>query len=210
MAEIISLILILAILFFSIIIHEYSHGRIAALLGDPTAKAAGRLTLNPLAHIDPFGTFILPITLFITTLQLGRPFAIGYARPVPINPANFTNPKKGMMWVGLAGPASNFILALIFSLLRAIITMPFLREIFAYAVLVNVILAVFNLIPIPPLDGSRVLLYFLPYKYASPYLKLERYGFLIILLLFFTRIIHLLVLPVISFILRLLQVPMQV
>lgn len=210
MIELFAFPLIVAILFFSIIVHEYSHGFIASLLGDPTPKISGRLTFNPCAHIDLFGTIILPVTLLIITTQMGYPFAFGYAKPILINPAKFSNPRKGIMWVGIAGPLSNFILALILSILHWLPFPSFLQELFEFGIIINVILGIFNLIPLPPLDGSRIVLAFLPYEYAYHYTKLERFGFIIILVLFMTRILHWLILPLAGVLLSLLGVNTQV
>lgn len=207
MVDTIVLILIIAILFLSIIIHEYSHGRVADFFGDPTPRAAGRLTLNPLAHIDPFGTILLP--LIIILVGKGHLPPVGYAKPVPINPTNFSLPRKGIMWVGLAGPLSNLALAVIFALLRIIVFFPFLRELCAYGVWINVALAMFNLVPIPPLDGSRAMASLLPYKYAYHYIRLEKYGFIIVLLLFFSGALQYTLLPLISFICMLMGVPIS-
>jgi len=153
------------IIIFSAIIHEYAHGWMALRQGDPTAKDAGRLTLNPLAHIDPFGTVMLPLILLI----VGGIF-IGYAKPVPINPYNFRNPKRDTALVSLAGPGSNFIVAIILGLFirffdasPALVTMiPFLESV----VYINVLLGLFNLIPVPPLDGSKILMSAMPYDKA--------------------------------------------
>lgn len=192
------LFFIILILFFSIVIHEYFHGVVAYKLGDLTPKVSGRLTLNPIAHIDPFGTIILPLSLLVITSQLGQPFSLGYAKPVPINPNNFKNPKKDMMWVGIAGPLSNLALAL---MLILFIKLNFLGgglySIFIYGLFINLILAIFNLLPIPPLDGSRIVLAFLPYKQAHQYLKLETYGFVIIISLIFLGVLNWFVFPIV-------------
>ncbi|MBW2064292.1 MAG: site-2 protease family protein [Deltaproteobacteria bacterium] len=176
---------------FSIVIHEVSHGWMAYRLGDRTAKTMGRLTLNPLPHIDPVGTIILPLIMII----LGGP-VFGWAKPVPFNPYLF-NPKvdikKGTMMVALAGPLSNFTMAFAASFLfvfaqKFLSALPGLIYIsllqLAHAlILINLILGSFNLVPIPPLDGSKVLMGLLPNKYAAHYLMLERYGFVLIMIL---------------------------
>ena len=177
----IEIILLIIILLFSITIHEYAHGLMAYKLGDNTPKISGRLTINPLKHIDILGTIIMPILLIIVTNGI---FAFGYAKPVPINPYNFKNPRKDIMWVGLAGPASNFLIALILSIiLRMDLLGGIIKEALQYGVVINLILFIFNLIPLPPLDGSRIVSAFLSYKTAYRYLKLETVGFIIIILL---------------------------
>jgi len=177
----IEIILLIIILLFSITIHEYAHGLMAYKLGDNTPKISGRLTINPLKHIDILGTIIMPILLIIVTNGI---FAFGYAKPVPINPYNFKNPRKDIMWVGLAGPASNFLIALILSIiLRMDLLGGIIKEALQYGVVINLILFIFNLIPLPPLDGSRIVSAFLSYKNARRYLKLETVGFIIIILL---------------------------
>lgn len=160
------------------IIHEYSHGAIADYLGDPTARIAGRLTLNPLAHIDWFGTVILPLILYLSTGM-----AFGYAKPVPYNPYNLKNQKRDPGLVAVAGPASNFLLALIFGLLiRFLPASENFLQILSIGVYANVLLLVFNLVPIPPLDGSKVLFAFLPDNSSAIKFRifLERYGTLIL------------------------------
>ena len=157
----------------AVILHEYAHGWVALKLGDPTAKLLGRLTLNPLKHIDPIGTILVPI---ITKLTLGFPF--GWAKPVPVNFTNLRNPKRDMILVAAAGPAINIVLALIASVL-----FPLGPQIFGLAVVINLMLAVFNMIPIPPLDGSRILAGFLPTSLARQYLFLEPFGFIILIVL---------------------------
>jgi Zn-dependent protease len=172
----------LLILVMSVVIHEVSHGYAAYLQGDPTAFYAGRLTLNPLKHIDPIGSIVIPI---ITTLA-GFPF--GWAKPVPFNPYNLRNQKWGELLVAIAGPASNIIIALIFGLIirfGALSLPATFISLSISVVIVNLGLAIFNLIPIPPLDGSKILFAFLPLRFMQYRAQLERYAFFIILLLVF-------------------------
>lgn len=199
--------ILIACIFSSMVCHEYAHGWVAWKLGDPTAKAAGRLTLNPLKHIDLFGTVILPL-LLLTLRFLGLDiFVFGWAKPVPVNFLRLNNPKRDMMWVGLAGPAVNIVLG---TALIPLIYLEFLpwaiREIVAVFIVINFIFAVFNLIPIPPLDGSRFVMGLLPRKLAVSYAKLERYGMLIIVVLLYFGLLGKIVLPVIGFIGNLLGV----
>lgn len=165
----------------SAVIHEYFHAWAANQLGDPTAKRAGRLTINPLAHIDPFGTIFLPLIL----LMAGSRFLFAYARPVPFNPYLLRNQKYGPALVALAGPLANFLLALIFGLLIRLLPITPFTLFLSIVVSANVLLMVFNLIPVPPLDGSRILFSFLPSSSLRYQLALERYGFIIILALLF-------------------------
>lgn len=182
----------------SITLHEYAHGWMASKLGDPTPKQAGRLSLNPLVHIDPFGTIILPILLLVITSRLGgQPFAIGYAKPVPINPYHFRNPKKDTALVGLAGPSMNILIAVLLSLLIRGGFSLFTSAI-VLGIMINLILAIFNLIPIPPMDGSRVFISFLPRKIAHVYRKIEPYGFFIIMFLFTTGFFKWFIMPLVD------------
>lgn len=187
--EIFWLLISLMILFFSVVIHECAHGWVAHKLGDPTAYYAGRITLDPRPHIDPIMTLIVPIVLFLMS-----GFVFGAAKPVPINPSNFRNPEKGLMLSSLAGPISNLLLALIGLVLFILLATSglvtssslatFIMILFYHFIIINVLLALFNIVPIPPLDGSRILRYFLPWDMKATLDRIEPYGFIIILLLF--------------------------
>ena len=181
----------IAVLLFSVIIHEVSHGVVAYMLGDPTAKLMGRLTLNPIPHIDPFGTIIVPLLLMVPAL-FGMPTVIfGWAKPVPYNPYNLRYQRWGGAIVGLAGPAANFLLALTFGLaLRFIDVDSALSPLFPIAlvfgiiVYLNLLLGIFNLLPIPPLDGSKIL-FALPGMPRELEQFLTRYGFFLLILFIF-------------------------
>lgn len=201
-------------LIFAIVLHEVAHGWVADRLGDHTARDMGRLTLNPVSHIDLVGTIIMPI---LCILAHGPIF--GYAKPVPINPYNFRDPKKGMAMSSIAGPGINIIMAISFSFLLRVVmpalegslpkqswewfAMP-LALMFGFGVVINVALAILNLIPIPPLDGSRIVYWMLPDKYATVYYKLERYGLIILILLMATNILGRIIMPIIRPIVTLL------
>ncbi|OIO33328.1 MAG: hypothetical protein AUJ70_03425 [Candidatus Omnitrophica bacterium CG1_02_40_15] len=200
-----NLFLNLCIFFFAVIIHEYAHGWVAWKLGDSTARFMGRLTLNPLAHIDPIGTIFLPLILLITH----SPVLFGWAKPVPVDFFNLKNPKQGMIWVGLAGPAANILFAIALSLLLKIplLTSSYLAvSVITTAIIVNLVLAVFNLVPIPPLDGSRVMMGLLPYNLSVEYAKIEPYGFIIIFALLWMNAINTIIWPVVISLARLLGV----
>ncbi|WP_297219139.1 site-2 protease family protein [uncultured Desulfovibrio sp.] len=178
------------------ILHEVAHGMVARRLGDPTAYTMGRLTLNPLPHIDPLG-----LVCFVLTSLAGG-FIFGWAKPVPVNPRFFRKPARDMMWVALAGPLANLGLAVAFGLGMSLClalwpqllysqtpTQLFLFQMCAQGVLVNFCLMWFNLIPLPPLDGSRVVANFLPFRLAMSYARLERYGFILLLVLLFSGVL---------------------
>lgn len=172
------------ILLFSVILHEVMHGFVALKFGDTTAQRMGRLTLNPIPHIDLFGTILLPVLLIFT----GSPILFGWAKPVPINPLNFRSIRKGELFVSAAGILANFALAAaaaaIYHVLNALPQQfPFIiGAILQFTIKINLVLGVFNLFPIPPLDGSKILLSQLPLHLAKEYEKLDRYGFLLLLI----------------------------
>ena len=174
-------IISLAILIYSVILHEVAHGFVAERLGDPTARVKKRLTLNPLPHIDPMYTIVLPLILLLTNAGI----IFGAAKPVPVDPYNFKDPKKDTAIVSLAGPLTNILIALLFSLLLRAVPTDFIREISLVAIHLNVGLAVFNLIPIPPLDGSKILAGVLSDNLAESMYRLQNYGLTLIFIIFF-------------------------
>ena len=178
-------------------VHEYAHGYVAYRFGDPTAKAQGRLTMNPIKHIDPIGALAFII------------MKIGWAKPVPVNPAYFKNPARDMLWVSFAGPGANMLTAiasgiilklmlLLTGIVPMFIFMP-VAKMLAASVWINVMLGIFNLVPIPPLDGSKIVVGLLPSEMAAAYAKLEPFGFVILLVLFYTGVISKVFLPLINF-----------
>jgi Zn-dependent protease len=184
----------------AVILHEISHGAVAYLLGDTTARDAGRLTLNPIPHIDPIGTIALPALLIFT----GAPFLFGYARPVPVNFGHLYWPKAGMVLVAAAGPVTNFILATISAILLHLVGAEagLLTSILLASVVMNVVLGVFNLIPIPPLDGGRVMTGLLPLPAARAYSRIEPFGLLLIVLLLASGNLNTVIGPVVDALLK--------
>jgi Zn-dependent protease len=184
--------LMAVVLLFSVVVHEVAHGYVALLNGDPTAKMLGRLTLNPVPHIDLVGTILVPVLLMISHAGI----LFGWAKPVPVNPLNYRNYRWGEFTVSAAGPLSNLVLASIFAmLLRLNLSNPGLVQLIYFGVSINIILALFNLLPIPPLDGSHVLSILLPRELARLYDYLQPVGFILILILFYTGILWAILMP---------------
>lgn len=183
-ADILQTVLIYALpVLFAITVHEAAHGYAARHFGDNTAAMMGRLTLNPLKHIDPIGTILMPVLLYFAT---SGAFLFGYAKPVPVNFSHLRNPRRDMIWVALAGPMSNFAQAVLwalvlFTMLLSGIDERFFLEMARAGILVNLVMWAFNLFPIPPLDGGRVLVALLPWKQAQAVSRIEPYGFFIVL-----------------------------
>ena len=190
---------IIVILFSAIVFHEYAHGWMANRLGDPTAKLAGRLTLNPLKHVDPIGTVLLPGILIAMRMLGYNTFIFGWAKPVPVNFYKLRNPRRDMMWVGMAGPVINVILAIVFAqCLNFDLSLENFRLV-VLGIFINLLLAIFNMIPIPPLDGSRLVMGLLPTQWVIPYSKLERYGILIVFVLLYFGLFEQVVLPAVNY-----------
>jgi Zn-dependent protease len=180
------------VLLFSVIVHEMAHGYVALRNGDPTAKMMGRLTLNPIPHIDPIGTILLPLLLLFS----GSGIIFGWAKPVPVNPLNYRHYWWGEASVSAAGPLSNLALAVLFSLVLHLGPLNLgLMKLAYFGVTINILLALFNLIPIPPLDGSHILALLLPRELARLYAYLEPVGFILLLILFYTGLIGVFIMP---------------
>jgi len=186
---------------FAITLHEAAHGWVANKLGDPTAKRLGRITINPIKHIDPVGTIVVP--LFLATVS---PFVMGWAKPVPVQPQYFKSPLLDMALVAVAGPVSNFFMACFWAMfiqlslaaLQPSTLLIFLAEMGKNGIIINIVLMVLNLLPIPPLDGGRVVAGILPPKLALPFMQLERFGMIIILLLLVSGILGKIMWPVVE------------
>jgi Zn-dependent protease len=184
MNELFSIAIFAVPLVLAITLHEAAHGYVARYFGDHTASDRGRISLNPLKHIDLVGTILLPGLLLLTH----APFLFGYAKPVPVDPRQMRRPLHDMMWVAAAGPGMNLLLATLSALALAPVTglaaVPWLHQLLWFSFEINLVLAVLNLLPIPPLDGSKVLAGLLPLELARPYVQLNRFGMLIVLILF--------------------------
>lgn len=191
------------LLIIAMTVHESFHGWTAYKLGDTTAKYSGRLTLNPMAHIDPVWTILIPLLLFISS---GGQLIFGAAKPVPINYWALKNPKRDIIWVGASGPLSNLIFAFLLSILLKIPLPLVLYFIIVNLIVINLVLGVFNLIPIPPLDGSRILMGLLPEGAALRYAQIEPYGFIIVIILVWLGVFGRIIWPLIEFLLKLLGI----
>lgn len=198
---------------FAITLHEAAHAYAARYFGDSTAFLAGRMSMNPIKHIDLLGTIIIPIMLYLAT---DGKFVFGYAKPVPVDFSALRNPKKQMAWVALAGPAANFVMALGWMLLALVeaaagVTEPFFLRMAQAGILTNILMFAFNLVPIPPLDGGRILTSALPHAMAYKFARIEPYGFYIVLALIYFKILNFFVVPLAmltEFVLRMLLTPL--
>ncbi len=194
---------------FAITLHEAAHGYAARHFGDPTAWQAGRISLNPFRHIDPVGTILIPIAILLFS---GGTFLFGYAKPVPVDFGRLHHPKRDMLWVAAAGPAANLLMAMFWALLLKLawlmpsneFTLP-LSEMSKVGIVVNCVLMVLNLLPLPPLDGGRIAVSLLPYPLSWKFAQLERWGFPILLLLMFTGILSIILNPLVSLAARMIE-----
>ncbi len=192
-------LVILAVLLFSIILHEYAHGFIAYKNGDDTAYLLGRLTFNPIKHIDIFGTIILPFICYLSHLPM-----FGWAKPVPVNFLRLNNPKRDMAKVAFAGPAANLLLVALCVIIFKILILSGSKDLMLlktlnYTLQINLLLAIFNLIPVPPLDGSKIVAGFLPTQQAIKYLRMERFGMIFVILLILLGGFRLIIVPILNF-----------
>ncbi|MDR1350035.1 MAG: site-2 protease family protein [Zoogloeaceae bacterium] len=190
-------------LIFAITLHEAAHAYVARYFGDDTAARLGRITLNPLSHIDPFGTLLLPAGLFLLS---GGQFAFGYAKPVPVNFARLKNPKADMLWVAAAGPCANLLMVIAWALLHKLVfnvpVNPYTQALVSmclFGVTFNLVLMLLNLLPLPPLDGGRIVVSLLPMRQAIAFSRLEPYGMIILLILILTKALDAILLPLLNF-----------
>ena len=189
----------------AITLHEAAHGYVARLFGDPTAWLAGRISLNPLRHVDPVGTLIVPgVLLALSSFVGGQPLLFGWAKPVPVDFSRLRHPKKDMLWVAAAGPASNLFMAMMWALFfKLALVMPEnayrspLGHMADAGMQINIMLMVVNLVPIPPLDGGRIAVSLLPFRLALKYARIEPYGFFILIFLLYTRLLDVVLWPMI-------------
>lgn len=201
MNEIIQTIAVYALpVIFAITLHEAAHAYAAKYFGDSTAYMMGRMSLNPVRHIDPLGTLVLPVAMYLVT---SGAFVFGYAKPVPVEWGNLRKPKRDMAWVALAGPAANMVMAFLWLVLAIVlraahIDEPFFLRMAQAGVWINLLILAFNLFPIPPLDGGRVMTSILPHKYAYKFAQIEPYGFFIVLGLVFLKLMHYWIIPVMA------------
>src|SRR5262245_54750333 len=185
---------------FAITLHEAAHGYVARMFGDQTAWMLGRVTLNPLKHIDPVGTVLVPLSLLlISKLMGGGGFLFGWAKPVPVNFGNLRHPKRDMLWVAAAGPAANFAMAVAWAFVAKLSTSKGIDLMASIGIITNVVLMVLNLFPILPLDGGRIAVSLLPHRLAMSYARLEPYGFMLVILLLVTGALNVLMMPFVNF-----------
>ena len=211
--SLVRIILLAVPVVFAITLHEAAHGYAARHFGDTTAWAAGRISLNPLRHIDPVGTLLVPGAIFaLSYFGGGNPLLFGWAKPVPVNFGRLRQPLRDMLWVAAAGPAVNLLMALFWAALLKLVLLFPLGRLYVFllgnmsmtGIGINVTLMVLNLLPLPPLDGGRIAVSLLPYRLAAPFSRLERWGFPILLLLLFTGALRLILGPFVSFFDRLI------
>lgn len=198
--KIVEYLLLFGMFIFSLTLHEMAHAVSAYWMGDPTAKYERRITLNPLVHIDPFGTILLPLILMFT----GAPVVMGWAKPVPFNPSYFRNPKKGIMIVGASGPLMNIAIAVVAGALSILFNYPLIKFLLVHLCILNTALALFNLVPVPPLDGSRIVTGLLPNRVIPGYLSIEPFGFIAIYILLYAGVLDYIITPIIRMVLSLL------